>query len=378
MPTSPARRAPGPTGRPASPSVRLVAGVLADGTAHYAPVGVVRTDGDRVACHLCGRWFRSLPAHLPAHGWDAARYRAAFGLEAGQPLEAAATRARRAAAFVPRLVFEPAVREGARTGRARARAGELARDAADAARGRPHPPQRRAKTLAALAAVDPARVAAASTARGRAHRAAVAASAAARVGAAGLGEHVLRRRAAGVPLAAVERECGLPKDWLSKHLAAVDPAAAAAVRVLAAAVPAAGSGAVDWPKIAAAQGFPDVVGYLRDRHAVRGWTVARVAAEAGVSRGAVAGALRTAGLDREPHAASRRAAADRDRSVAARFGFPDVAAYVGARLAAGRSWAWVAAECGQPQSWLRRRCAAAARPGPAAPPLGHDGGHDGT
>jgi len=48
-----ARRLAGPVGR------------LPDGTAHYVPVGRVLADGDRVCCHLCGRWFLSVASHLP-------------------------------------------------------------------------------------------------------------------------------------------------------------------------------------------------------------------------------------------------------------------------------------------------------------------------
>jgi len=61
--------------------------VLPDGTPSYAPVGTVVRDGQKVMCHLCGRWFRSVLAHLRTHGWDGLTYRAAFGLERTEPLE---------------------------------------------------------------------------------------------------------------------------------------------------------------------------------------------------------------------------------------------------------------------------------------------------
>src|SRR5215470_5795518 len=92
--------------------VRPVAGVLADGTAFYAPVGEVVIDGALVICHLCGRSLRSVTAHLRVHGWTPDAYRETFGLERGQSLESPGTRKLRAAAFASRLVFEPAVREG--------------------------------------------------------------------------------------------------------------------------------------------------------------------------------------------------------------------------------------------------------------------------
>ena len=123
--------------------VRPVTGMLADGTAFYAPVGAVVIDGALVVCHLCGRSLRSVTAHLRVHGWTPDAYREAFGLERGQPLEGPDTRKLRAAAFASRLVFEPAVREGSAAGRERARAGHLARDAAAAAQGRRFPQQRR-------------------------------------------------------------------------------------------------------------------------------------------------------------------------------------------------------------------------------------------
>src|SRR5258708_37631131 len=134
-------------------ALRTVVGVLADGTAFYAPIGEVITDDARVICHLCGRSLRSVTAHLRAHGWTKLAYCEAFGLERGQSLEGPETRKRRSAAFTARLIFEPAVREGSAAGRIRARNGDLARAAAAAARGRPLPEQRRRKNARALAAI---------------------------------------------------------------------------------------------------------------------------------------------------------------------------------------------------------------------------------
>src|ERR1700729_438649 len=128
-----------PTGpRASGRSVRPVVAVLADGTPCYAPVGeVVVIDGTLVTCHLCGRSLRSVTAHLKAHGWTKDAYCEAFGLERGQPLEGPETRKLRAAALTSRLVFEPAIRDGSAAGRRRARAGELTRDGAPGAPGRP-------------------------------------------------------------------------------------------------------------------------------------------------------------------------------------------------------------------------------------------------
>ena len=151
-------------GRPACPPV----GMLTDGTPFYAPIGEVAVDGPLVTCHLCGRALRSVTAHLRVHGWTKQAYCEAFGLERGQSLEGQETRKLRAAAFTSRLVFDPAVRAGSAAGRARARTGELTRDAAAAARGRRHPEQRRRKTRQAMAAAQVTAIAQANTERARA------------------------------------------------------------------------------------------------------------------------------------------------------------------------------------------------------------------
>src|SRR5215471_12651624 len=148
---------------------RPAVGVLADGTACYAPVGEVVIDGGLVICHLCGRSLRSVSAHVRVHGWTTDAYRKAFGLERGQALEGPDTRKLRAAAFTSRLLFEPAVREGSAAGRERARAGHLTRDAAAAASGRRFPQQRRRKALRALEAIPPEVIANANKERARRH-----------------------------------------------------------------------------------------------------------------------------------------------------------------------------------------------------------------
>ena len=157
------------------PAVRPVAGMLADGTVFYAPIGEVVIDDELVICHLCGWSLRSVTVHLRVHGWTPGAYREAFGLERGQSLEGPGTRKLRAAAFTSRLVFESAVRDGSAVGRERARDGRLARDAAAAARGRSFPEQRRRKAVRALAAIPPEVVARANRERARRNLARVAA-----------------------------------------------------------------------------------------------------------------------------------------------------------------------------------------------------------
>jgi len=101
--------------------IRPVVGVLADGTAFYAPLGeVVEVVDALVTCHMCGWALRSVTAHLRAHGWTKQVYCEAFGLERGQSLEGPPTRKLRAAALAARLVFDPAIREGSAAGRDRA------------------------------------------------------------------------------------------------------------------------------------------------------------------------------------------------------------------------------------------------------------------
>ena len=72
-------------------------------------------------------------------------------------------------------------------------------------------------------------VAQANAERASRHLARVAAEVARRHGYPDLGAFVLARTADGASLAAISREAGLHKDWLSRHLADVAPAAAAAV-----------------------------------------------------------------------------------------------------------------------------------------------------
>jgi hypothetical protein len=337
--------------RPARPGVseRRPLGTTAEGVVYFAPMGEIVADGDFVVCHLCGRWLRSVTAHLRCHGWTKVGYCEAFGLERGQSLEGAATRKRRAAAFSARLIFDPAVRAGSERGRARARSGALAQAAAVAARGRPLPEQRRRKARLAQARQRRSASADANRARAAKHLASVAAAAAARGGYADIGALVRARTAKGASLAAISREAGLHKDWLSRHLSRLDPEAAAAARARTA-------DADDrWQPVLARLGFADVASYLRSRHDQEHRTVNQIAAEAGMSYHTVESAMRRHGIIRVAHAAKRHAAAVRADRVAAMLGFADVAGYVAGRRSQGWTWSAMAAEAGQPQTWLRRQ-----------------------
>ena len=325
-------------------------GVLADGTPYYAPIGEVIADGSLVTCHLCGRARRSVTAHLRAHGWTKLAYCEAFGLERGQSLEGPETRKLRAVALASRLLFEPAMRQGSAAGRARARTGALARDAARAATGRRLPEQRRRKAAATLAAIPPPLVAQANRDRATRHLAGVATEVARQRGYADLGAFVLARIEQGASLAVISREAGLNKDWLSRHLGCVDPVAAEAARRHRAQ-------RLDarWLPAVRRLGFSDVPGYLRERHIVQHWTVNAIAAEIGLTHHTVRAALRRHGVTRVAHAAKRHAASQRAAQVAGRLGFDSMAGYVADRRAAGWTWAAMAAECAQPASWLRRQ-----------------------
>jgi hypothetical protein len=331
---------------------RTVAGALDDGTAYYAPVGEVVVDGSRVICHLCGRRLRSVVAHLPSHGWTKEQYCEAFGLERGQSLEGPATRKLRAAALTARLVFDPAIRDGAAAGRERARNGELARAAAAAARGRAIPEQRRRKSARALASIPPAVVAQANRDRADQHLAEVAASVAHSHGYPDIRAYVLARAETGASLAAISREAGLHKDWLSRHLSHFDPAAGDTARQLSARRQDA-----RWLPAVRGLGFADVASYLTERHVNQHQTVNAIAAEVGVSYQAVKSALCRHGLPVTGHSAKRYAARQRAADVAARLGHATIAGYISQRRAEGWTWNAMAAESGQPQTWLRRHAA---------------------
>jgi lambda repressor-like predicted transcriptional regulator len=343
---------PAPKRRPRP--VRAVQAVLSDGTPCYAPIGIVVREGDRVLCHLCGRWFRSVIAHLRSHGWDHLAYRETFGLLRSEPLEGAGTRGLRAKAMTKRRAHDPAVRAGCELGRELARTGALTKAAAEAARGRRQPEQRRRKTLAALASVNLAARAEGSRRRADEHLRRTGQEAAERLGHPDIGELVRDRAAKGASLAAISREAGLHKDWLCRHLATLDPAAAEDVAATA------GTRRDErwdapWLPTLAALGFADVGGYLTDRHLTRNHTIRAISAETGLSRSAIESALRRHRISRQPHAASRASREERTTAVATRFGFTHLDEYFADRRAAGMSWRAIASECSQPATWIRRR-----------------------
>lgn len=275
--------------------VRLhaLAGVLPDGTAHHVPVGVVWAEHTQVCCHLCGGWFRSVSAHLGSHGWTRERYLEAFGLERGVSLECAETRERRAASFDPRRIFEPEVREGIAAGHALARSGVLTQYAAQAARGRPHPPQRRTKTLETLSRISPQARDEGTRRRRRRELEDLARRTASRFGFATIDDFVADRVGQGTSLAAISREAGLHKDWFQRHLPLVAPGVAARLEELR--LPPADRRLL---QLVAPLGFHDIAGFLRTRHVDEGRSVHAIAHQIGVSRSCIESAMHRHGIRR--------------------------------------------------------------------------------
>jgi len=334
---------------PTTSDLKSIAGALADGTPFFAPIGKVVADGSRVACHLCGRMFRSVTAHLASHGWTKAQYCEEFGLERSQSLECAETRKLRAAAFSARLVFEPAVRQGSALGRDRARSGELTRQAADAARGRPLPEQRRQRLRAATTLAERTDQGKANRERADRYLAAVAEQVAHRLGYADISQLVRNETRAGRSLAAISRSCGLHKDWLSRHLPRLDPALAAhGVHRSPDALDA------RWLPAVRSLGFADVPSYLRQRHLSEHMTVNAIASEMGLSFHTVRSALTRHALAYRPHAAKRDAAQRRAQDVAADLDVDSISEFVDQCKTHGWSWRQMAAVSGQPETWLRR------------------------
>jgi hypothetical protein len=62
----------------------------------YGRLGVLETDGDRVCCHVCGRWFHLLSNHVhQAHDLWFEEYQALFGLARGHALAGPSLKATR-------------------------------------------------------------------------------------------------------------------------------------------------------------------------------------------------------------------------------------------------------------------------------------------
>lgn len=326
-------------------------GWLDDGTAYYAPVGRLLADGDRVCCHLCGRWFLSVASHVRVHGWTKSDYVVAFGLELGNPLTGEATRKRRSAALTARQAVEPAIQRAQAEARARSRSGALTAAATAAARGRAHPAERRVKTLSTLSAISREARAEGGRRHAERQRTATAGRVAARFGFDDFAAYLVDRLGRGMSLAAISREAGLHKDWVSRQLPVVAPGIAQALGNLRP-----HHTDVRLRPVAHRLGYPDPGAYLRAGHVEQHRSVAAIAAEAGVSRWTILAALRHHGIDPVSHATKRHQARNRDQAMARSLGYDSIASYVADRRARGATWKSLVAESGLAETTLRRLC----------------------
>jgi hypothetical protein len=232
----------------------VVVGHLEDGTPYFAPLGELPYDAeeDRVQCHLCGRWFRTIAGShlLGAHGWTADDYREAFGLERSHGLVAKGTAERFAENFRRRWAADPQLRTLVVRQRRRVASGEL--------RWRAGGPQR----------LEHARKSADNLA------------------AAYERPYLGDRLAAGFTLRAIASETGRDVSWVKK-LAIEHALYAPRPRP---------DGPSRWQAAAAGNGFATVAEYLRDRRHDQGWTLAQIAYEVDLTAAAVLGRLRREGL----------------------------------------------------------------------------------
>ena len=66
------------------------------------PYGDIVTDDERIQCHVCGTFYRSLVTHIRTHGLDAARYKERFELPRTCSLLGPAAAAKQRAAAIAR------------------------------------------------------------------------------------------------------------------------------------------------------------------------------------------------------------------------------------------------------------------------------------
>ena len=90
-------------------------GKLESGEPYYAPIGRMRYDGDRVQCHLCGRWLKKVGgSHLiAAHGITTAEYREMFHLYTSTSTIAPETAERKRASMLEQFLKRPTRAQGA-------------------------------------------------------------------------------------------------------------------------------------------------------------------------------------------------------------------------------------------------------------------------
>lgn len=264
-----------PGGGAAAPSLPDHRWRLADGTVLYAPYGELVRDGDgRLRCHLCGRWFRALGAHLRVHRYTAQTYREVFGLCTSVALVAEDVSARISDRQAAAYHGSPQVRERLAPGQDMARSGQL-RARARTALAAPAPPQRAALRAAAL---ETGR-------RSRAH--AREADLEARLaalgypgGVAALGQYLRVAYSAGASLEQLRAATGLSRARLRAALLATGvvlrPSGVNTTTGHRSRAHTADAQA------AARVGTHDLTAWIRERHA-QGWSLSRLARELGRS-----------------------------------------------------------------------------------------------
>lgn len=244
---------------------------LPDGTGLHAPLGYLsrHPETGEAACHLCGRWFRALGAHVRVHGLSAAEYRTTFGLCKGRALAAPDVSAAIALRQRRRYWSDPEVQARFEPGQRLAKTGELAARAHAAShRVAPEYVQIRSRALDAGRATTAIR------------RDADLSSRLATLGAPSLGAYLRAAHARGDSLEALARATGLGRGRLRAAMteAGITPRppginSAEGKR----------SRARTADALAAARvGTDDLEAWLRERH-VAGWTLRSLAEAVGHS-----------------------------------------------------------------------------------------------
>lgn len=266
--------APGALPQPTASHAHLWS--LPDGTGLHAPYGelVIESGTGRVCCHLCGRWYVSLGAHLRTHGHTAESYREEMGLCRTRRLIASSLA--RSISTRQRQAYRrsPAVRMRLAAGQELSRTGELARLA------------RTTRTTPSVgASAELTRIRQAALDAGRATRAARREQARterlAEFGIDDLADYLRREYAAGASLRDLATVTGLGWTRLRREVDAAGitlrPIGLTHIRQRQASNRRAEARAAD------RVGTEDLVGWLRERRAA-GWSLTRLAAAVGHSR----------------------------------------------------------------------------------------------
>lgn len=246
---------------------------LSDGTGLHAPHGELAVDADsgRLCCHLCGRWFVALGAHVRVHGYTADSYRTTMGLCSSLGLVAETLSAKLRRRTAAQYDASAEVREHLGIGQAMARSGQLAWRRRAATACQPEPLQRVRERRQQLAA-------------GRASqddvRRAELGERLAALGAADLPSFLRSAYAAGGSLDALASATGLGRARLRRALVeagvAVRPTGSNTTAGKRSRARAADERAAD------RLGVPDLHGWLRERYA-EGWTLGQLSRAVGHS-----------------------------------------------------------------------------------------------